>query len=79
MKDDMKPYFVGPDTPPEISENVRYVNEMRWQRDALLRVARSIDGLMEIAEIAMPDTYFASDSRVCEAREALKAVEHLLD
>jgi len=42
-------------------------------------VARSIDGLMEIAEIAMPDTYFASDSRVCEAREALKAVEHLLD
>ena len=56
-----------------------WLQKMGGEVAKLERVARSIDGLMEIAEIAMPDTYFASDSRVCEAREALKAVEHLLD
>ena len=43
--DETKPYFVGPETPLEIGENVRYVNEMRYQRDALLRVARAADGM----------------------------------
>lgn len=31
-----------------------------------------IQGLMEIAEIAMPDTFFQSDSRTTAAREWLK-------
>ena len=32
-------------------------------------------GLMEIAEMAMPDTYFKTDSRVNKARKALARVE----
>ena len=39
---DLKPLeLIEEDTPLEISENVRYVNEMRGQRDVLLRVARA--------------------------------------
>lgn len=34
-----------------------------------------IAGMMEIAEIAMPDTYFESDSRVNAARDFLKKNE----
>jgi hypothetical protein len=45
----------------------------------LERVVKAAPGLMEIAEIAMPDTYFQSDSRVCEMREALKEAEDLLE
>ena len=32
---------------------------------------QAIRGLMEIAEIAMPDSYFQTDSRVVAARKAL--------
>jgi hypothetical protein len=39
------------------------------------QATRIIAGLMEIAELAMPDTYFASDSRVCAARAWLKGDE----
>lgn len=35
----------------------------------------ALEGLMEIAKIAMPDSYFASDSRVCKARELLAKVK----
>jgi len=78
MKDDMKPYFVGPDTPLEISESVRYVNEMRWQRDALLRVARA-------AKVVLPEIPHGQNlsgyelKQVIELMEALKEVEHLLE
>ena len=41
MSDDMKPYFVGPDTPLEISDNLRYVFDLKANNDALLRVARA--------------------------------------
>ena len=34
--------------------------------------AQVIAGLMEIAELAMPDTHFASDTRVQAARQFLK-------
>lgn len=34
-------------------------------------LAKALKGLMEIAEIAMPDTYFASDRRTTAARELL--------
>lgn len=45
--------------------------------ETLLNAARQeavsvIRGLMEIAEIAMPDSYFASDSRTEAARAFLK-------
>ena len=47
----MKPLeLVEEDTPLEISENIRYVNEMRGQRDVLLRVARAGKYYMEIRE-----------------------------
>ncbi len=32
-------------------------------------------GLMDIAEMAMPDTYFATDSRVCAARDILARID----
>ena len=35
-------------------------------------ISEALEGLMEIAEMAMPDTYFESDSRVNKARQALK-------
>jgi len=36
------------------------------------RIARVIRSLLKIAEIAMPDTYFATDRRVNAARKLLK-------
>jgi len=74
MKDDMKPYFVGPDTPLEISENVRYVNEMRWQRDALLRVARAAYAY----DYCNDDDLERKKRLLLEMRKALKDAEHLL-
>ena len=74
MKDDMKPYFVGPDTPLEISENVRYVNEMRWQRDALLRVARAA----YTYDYCNDDDLERKKRLLLEMRNALRDVEHLL-
>ncbi len=38
-----------------------------------IRVAELANGLIEIAELAMPDTYLATDSRVKLARESLGA------
>ena len=38
--------FIEEDTPLEISENVRYINEMRWQRDSLLAVARAANTML---------------------------------
>ena len=35
----------------------------------------ALKGLMEIAKIAMPDTFFESDSRVNKARKALAKVK----
>ncbi len=32
------------------------------------RLAAALEGMLEIAEIAMPDTYFATDSRVLAAQ-----------
>ena len=53
--------------------------EYEYDVPKLERVARAAPGMMEIAETAMPDTYFQSDSRVCEMREALKEVEYLFN
>jgi hypothetical protein len=33
---------------------------------------KACNGLLKIAELAMPDTYFQSDSRVNRARKAIK-------
>ena len=41
-----------------------------WNR--IERLAKAMEGLMDIAEVAMPDTYFKTDSRVNAAREILK-------
>lgn len=83
MKDDMKPYFVEPDTPLEVGENVRYVNEMRHERDVLLRVARALQDVKNYfanSTISSGDVfqhpYFKDGIR--HAYTALKEVEHLL-
>ena len=34
----------------------------------------ALEGLMDIAETAMPDSYFQSDKRVAAGREAVKAL-----
>jgi len=39
------------------------------------RIVRVLKGLLKIAEIAMPDTYFATDRRVRAARKLLKELE----
>ena len=38
-------------------------------------VEKVIAGLLEIAEMAMPDTYFATDSRVKAAKALLKKIK----
>ncbi len=43
----------------------------------LTRAAEALDGLLEIAELAMPDSYFQSDSRVRAANKTLAAWEAL--
>lgn len=35
-------------------------------------IIKTIRGLLEIAKIAMPDTYYASDSRIIRARALLQ-------
>lgn len=35
----------------------------------------TINGLLEIAEIAMPETFYATDSRVKAAKEMIKWLE----
>ena len=54
---------------------------VNWAEDALAleqqltsRAKDVIEGLMEIAEMAMPDSYFAEDSRVNAARRWLEDV-----
>lgn len=42
--------------------------DLRKQRDDLLKACK---GLLKIAKIAMPDSYFASDSRVKRAQNAI--------
>ncbi len=37
----------------------------------------ALKGMMEIAELAMPDTYFQSDSRVNKTRQALAKAESI--
>ena len=44
--------------------------EVRQLRDDLAALAQ---GLLEIAKVAMPDTYFATDSRCQRARQVLEA------
>ncbi len=39
--------------------------------DAFEDMYEALKGMMEIAEIAMPDTYFKTDSRVNKTRQAL--------
>jgi hypothetical protein len=51
----------------EASPGVRLAGDVL----ALIDAVEAIPGLMEIAEIAMPDSYFQSDSRVAAARAAL--------
>lgn len=41
------------------------------QAREIKRLREAVAGLMKIAEMAMPDTYFATDSRVNAARAAL--------
>lgn len=52
------------------------IRKMRTERDearaAVKRLREAIQGLIEIARIAMPDTYFQSDSRLVAARAALR-------
>jgi len=84
---DLKPLeLIREDTPLEISDNVRYVNEMRWQRDSLLRVARAASAMIrhgnspkwkeglipwrEIAKGINPDDLVA----VAEALEEVKDI-----
>ena len=43
------------------------------------RLREAVAGLMKIAEMAMPDTYFATDSRVNAARAALAGDSHVAD
>lgn len=47
-------------------------DEIEQLKFAKKQATEVIKGLMEIAEIAMPDTFFASDSRTTAAREFLK-------
>lgn len=54
--------------------------QARQHADAVLfaeapAMLEALRGLMAIAELAMPDTYFQTDSRVCAAR----AILHRLD
>lgn len=39
------------------------------------RMYEALKGMMEIAEMAMPDTYFQTDSRVNATRQALSLAE----
>ena len=39
------------------------------------RVKRLAEGLLKLAELAMPDTYFRTDSRCVLARKVLKELE----
>ncbi len=52
----------------------KYANttERQFYRDK--RIKRVVKGLLAIAEIAMPDTYFATDSRVRAAQKLLKEI-----
>lgn len=45
---------------------------MRSDQLLAIRAKKLAKGLLEIAELAMPDTYLATDSRVQYARETLK-------
>jgi len=76
--DEMKPYFVGPDTPLEISDNLRYVFDLKANNDALLRVAMAVVAFADdrwsfdiVSDSATPATWLA-------VIDALKEVEHLL-
>ena len=54
----------------EATEQILQANHPdAWAEVVALRNA--VEGLMEIAETAMPDTYFQTDSRVNAARNAL--------
>lgn len=53
---------------PEVRRNRRLWNE-------LMEARAVVKGLMEVAEIAMPDTYFQTDSRTTRAREFLAGLE----
>ena len=80
--DEMKPYFVGPDTPLEISENVRYVMNLREDREALLRVARAFDEWQRFEEKFINDPAVSLsdiDAKKNMALQALKEAEYLLD
>ena len=72
--DDMKPYFVGPDTPLEISENVRYVFDLRTNNARLLAVARAA----EKVEVGVEGCCQCVEELRGELRTALAAVEDLL-
>ncbi|MES0385831.1 MAG: hypothetical protein ABUJ98_14750 [Hyphomicrobium sp.] len=52
-------------------EPLRPPNELTHLREENARLREALTGLMEIAEISMPDTFFHSDSRVSLARRAL--------
>lgn len=56
-----------------LEQEIRYLGDrFRVQQDAMLE---ALGGLMEIAEMAMPDTYFRTDSRVIAARTVTKEEE----
>ena len=78
MNDEMKPYFVGPDTPLEVSENVRYVWRLAADRESLLRVARGLKVVKDLDEAGYRHHGTAFRAALEFAFEALKEAEHLL-
>ena len=68
----------------DAGENTSYTSEapleaadlIETQAREIERLREAVAGLMKIAEMAMPDTYFATDSRVNAARAALAGDSH---
>ena len=78
MMDEKKPYFVGPDTPLEISENLRYVFDLKASNDALLRVARVVKAWINLYNDGPLPNFASWREAEKEIEAALKEVEHLL-
>ena len=78
---DLKPLeLIEEDTPLELGENVRYVNEMRGQRDVLLRVARAVKEDRRVHKVidgTTVGTIFDMQFATREVDDALKEAEDL--
>jgi len=56
----------------------KYVAKVSALLDERRKTRKVIEGLLEIAELAMPDTYYATDRRVRRAKRHLKTLSSML-